>query len=279
MGRFTSVLTPQMDFTVAVALARAEKVFGDKLDIMSNAGILLQYATNPDVSAGGAHITVWDLNQDETYVNDNLIDTISSSDAGDSGLIVIQGHTITGSGPSATFTAVTQTVILDGQNKVTLDTPLARSDVMSGIIEGTSFAGTVYLYEDTAIVGGVPTDTTKIHCSINGPAGDIVSRKSSVTVSDDEYIILTGIDLSVSRSQNAVADFRIEGRRQGEEFRPFFVYTAGQNGGTVTIEPNPALLVPRNFDARVTADASVNNSEVYVTLRGYRANVIGTGLN
>ncbi|MGW8256929.1 MAG: hypothetical protein ACWGMZ_05540 [Thermoguttaceae bacterium] len=118
------------------------------------------------------------------------IDTLSSSSAADVGA----AYTMLVKGLDANYTPVNQFVVPNGQNKVTLTTPLIR--VYQVINVGTTpTAGDIYLYVDTAIVAGVPTDTTKVRgfSSIDEQS----FSTSLVTVPDGHYGILRGIAMSL----------------------------------------------------------------------------------
>lgn len=124
----------------------------------------------PDFDGGDGEVTVWDgaddggLNQ-MVYVwsTTAVIDTVSSSDATDTQTLQLQGL-------DANYDLVVQNVTLNGQTKVTLTTPLIR--IFRGKNDDiTALAGNVYVYEDTAITAGVPTDSTKVRLLINNGNG------------------------------------------------------------------------------------------------------------
>ena len=143
--------------------------YGDNVSIHDKEKFLYKFGANPSV--GTTRATLWYTGQDqanETYVADNTnsIDTISSSSASDTEVVTIEGHTM--SGGDKTF--VVQTATLNGQNKVTLGTALNRcTRVYHAGQSTTDLVGEIYVYEDTTITSGKPTDTTKIHITV--PAG------------------------------------------------------------------------------------------------------------
>lgn len=96
-----------------------------------------------------------------TYSTTPAIDTISSSNAGDTQVIEVHGL-------DANWNLTVQNVTLEGQTQVTLVTPLIRAFRLKN--EGvTDNAGHIYVFEQTADAGGdgVPDDTTKIRALIH----------------------------------------------------------------------------------------------------------------
>ena len=98
--------------------------FGDLVSIDEKAKSLVKFGKSAVLSTNRE--TVWTVGGMETYVTGNTIDTISSSSALDTQELVLECHTVTGSGLDQQFIFLTQTITLNGQNKVTLPTPVAR---------------------------------------------------------------------------------------------------------------------------------------------------------
>jgi hypothetical protein len=197
----------------------------------------------------------------ETYVSSNLIDTLSSSSGSDTVDITVEGHTIDGNGD---FTFLVQTATLDGQNKVTLTTPLARMNRIYNV-NGTDLVGTVYGYQDTAISSGVPTDGTKIHITI--PAGLNSSEKCATTISSVDYWIVTSVRGGVLEKTLSYGDFHLEIRTKGGVFidKQDFTGASGSDGG---YKFKPYLIVPANSDIRIRATASANDKEMSASIQG-----------
>lgn len=125
-----------------------------------------KFAANPLMDAADPATDVWEYGKTQPdYIfplwGTAPIDTISSDDASDAVDITLQGLDIDGN-------AVEQIATLDGLNKVILDTPLWRinrafnADINLTTGQGTSLVGNTYIYEDTPIVIGIPTDTDKV---------------------------------------------------------------------------------------------------------------------
>lgn len=146
-----------------------------------------KFGLAPDFDAADGEVTVWDGSDDGglnqmTYVwsTGPDIDTISSSNSGDTQEIQIQGL-------CGVCGLITQTATLNGQNKVTLTTPLLR--VFRVKNAGTSpLSGNCYVYEDTAISGGVPIDTTKVKALINNGNNQTLMAIYSIPTGSTGYM-------------------------------------------------------------------------------------------
>ena len=98
-----------------------------------------------------------------TYSTSNAIDSISSSDNGDTQDIKITGLYDDGSG---NWIEHIQTITATGQTRKALDQSLIRVFRMENV-GSIDMAGTLYCYENTALAVGVPIDTTKIRALID----------------------------------------------------------------------------------------------------------------
>lgn len=124
-----------------------------------------KFGAAPDFDTADGVVTVWD-GADDSHLNQMRyvystgadIDTISSESIADTQELKLQGLDLSGA-------LVEQTVTLQGQTKVTLDTPLYRIFRMknNGTVDNV---GHIYCYEDTATTLGKPTDTTKVRAVI-----------------------------------------------------------------------------------------------------------------
>lgn len=250
-----------IDGTVSMsAVSAAEAVvldtYGDTVSAATKAKSLLKFGRNDDLDTGTRE-TIWNNGGDETYVTTNAIDTISSSSASDTQVLQVEYHTVTGTGASAQYTFGLQDVALNGQSKVPLSVPGARTSRIRNNGD-VPLVGNVYVYEDTAISGGVPTDVTKIHAEVL--AGDDQSFKAATTFSNTDYAFITSVYGSVKRSTSAVVDFRLETRAPGGIFLPKLEFSAVQSGGVAQIILDPFIIVPKNYDVRITGQSNTNNT-------------------
>jgi len=256
-------------------LVQAEReiqaTFGDVVSIDKKAKSLLKFGKSAELSADTME-TIWSLGGNETYVQDNLIDSIVSSGAADNEEIYIECHTVEGTGADQKFTFLTQTVTLDGQNRVPLPTPVARVSTAYNN-NGTELTGSVYVYQETPLTNGVPQDLTKVHEHI--PQGFQQSFKAATTFSDEDYYVLTGGFGSVSNKQAASVDFYLEVRTAGKVFRQGAAVSASSTGGSWDINLDPCIIIPKNADIRITCETSTQGAVVFGSFKGYLAKVIG----
>lgn len=197
---------------------------------------------------------------DYTYTADDSapVTTMSSSDAGDTQSVRIEG--VDGAG-----TFVSQTKSLNGQNKVTLDTPLncafrAYNDDTSAVPAiATAFAGGVYIYEDTPIVTGVPTDKSKIKAYVSA-FNQTFQALYTIPLGYTGY--LRWQRLAMERNKTASAGVHTWIRPFGKVFR-----NMDSNGiaGTGSNSVNESILIPSPIEERSIivgrVDADTNGTE------------------
>lgn len=254
---------------IAHAVREVLRVYGDVVSVEDAAESVIKFGEHETL--GTSQETIWSVTGDETYLTTDLIDTISSSDALDIYETHVMGHSVTGTGVDTVFTVVHQNVTLDGQNKVPLTTPIARSERMFND-SGTELVGKVSVYEDTAISGGVPTDVTKIHNEI--PAGKQQSFKAATTTSDGQYLFISKVFGSVRKKTAASVDFILEIRLAGKVFRERIPIGTSTNGGPADMDFSPYLIVPPNSDIRVTSVSSAVATSVSANFSGFIAEVV-----
>ena len=245
-----------------------EATYGDRVSIDRKAKSLVKFGRSAELGTTALE-TVWTVGGDEVYVTDNTISYISSSSASDTQQITIEGHTVDANGD---FTFSIQTVTLDGQNAVALDTDVARVSRAYNS-DSTELVGRVVVYENTTISNGVPTDETKIHIDI--PQGFQQSFKAATTFSSEDYYLMTGFYGAVSAKQAGSVDFYVEIRDKGKVFLPKGCFTASSTGGAADISLDPAILVPKNADVRIRCETENNNVVVFGIFKGYLAKVLG----
>lgn len=178
--------------------------------------------------------------------------------------------TITSTNQKKTF--VSQTVTLSGQTRVPLTTPIARSTrtIIPEQNRAVANVGEIYVYENTALTSGKPTDTTKIHLTV--PANKSQSEKASTTLSDTDFWIVTGFRGSMLEKAAGFADVELQVREMGGVFRPKDDVTADGPQGTALFEPY--VIIPANADTRLVAISDSTSRDVSGSVQGYLASVV-----
>lgn len=271
-----------MDSRIHVAELEIAEEFGDSVSVASKAKTLLKFGNSLDLDVADGYATVWQLGQEagaenEAYVasGSNGIDSISSTSATDSAEIAIEGHVSDGGvGDAEQFTFTTETVTLNGRTRVALANSYARISNAS-VVGNSPLAGDVYVYENTALTSGKPTDITKAHISVAGASGETQSAKAATTLSSQDYFIITNLIVSTTRnSLSSAVDFRLEVRRPGSMFRPTTATLSAAAGSTVSVSLDPAVIVPKNSDVRVVAATTADDSQVSAEFQGYLAEIV-----
>lgn len=207
---------------------------------------------------------------DETYVDDNLIDTVSSSSASDSGTLYLEGHRFINSGSDLEFR--TQLVEVNGQSKVTLSEPWGRVN-RARWLETDVLQGDVRVYQDSAITSGVPDDLTLAHIEIL--AGRSRSFKAATTISYQDYYIITQIFAEVIQKQAGFAKIELESRVLGQAFETRFIGSASANSAP-PVELNPCIWLGPNTDVRLRAAAGTAGLDVAGYINGLLALDVGS---
>lgn len=242
---------------IADALNRIYKTYGDVVSVSEKGKSLLKFGESQQV--GVSATTLMDLPTgtiNETYVADNLITHISSSSGSDTVALKIEGHTVDGNGD---FTFVVQDATLVGQTKTALTTPLARCTRMYNN-DSTNLVGTVYAYEDVAVVAGVPSTGSAVHCMIQ--AGKNNSSKASTTISSVDYWIITELVGLFIEKAAGFAEIHLEIRLKGKVFTEVAHVAVGDGQSTAPVVFSPPIIVPPNSDVRLRAVADGANTYI-----------------
>lgn len=269
---YTRVAALEANGLITYAEGEILSTYGDTVSVSEKSKSLLKFGRNAGI--GTSYETVWEYGGDETYCTTNAIDTISSSDAADTAVIYVEGHTVSDTGADSQFTFVTQTATLNGQNKVVLGTALAR--VSRAYVQSGTIAGDIYVYEDDTLSGGVPTTAANVHITIEGAtSGHTQTFKAAATFSNSDYFICTGGYAALNKKTAATVDLVIEVRQPGGVFRPAGGRIALKTDGTTTkqVTFTPYVIVPKNSDMRVRAIASTTGVEVDASFQGFLAEV------
>jgi len=227
---------------------------------------LLKFGRNESVGTSYATLmTLPGSELHETYVTTNIITSVSSSSASDTGDLVLEGHTVTGTGVDAEFTFVSQELTLTGTTVVDLTTEglvdMARV-VRMYTSDDSDLVGDIYASQtDTYGTPGVPDTDAKVHCMI--PAGNNQTLKTSTTLDNDTFWVVTGFYADMLKKTAAFADVVLETRYVGKAFRERMTISASTyNRGNHTYKPY--FIIPPNTDIRLVAKADGSSTDISV---------------
>lgn len=177
-----------------------------------------------------------------TFSADGVADitTMSSSNASDNELITIVGLDIDGF-------EVIQSKNLNGQNKVTLDTPLWRVNrVFNG--GSTDLLGDLYVYVDGIITNGIPNDVTTVRGYISQGNGQ--SLQTIYTVPAGKTAYFYGFEASLTKGIGAtIVNVNFSGytREFGKVFRIQDEFNLVSSG---TSARNTLFAIPISFPGK-----------------------------
>lgn len=222
--------------------------------------ILVVFSENPNIQSGtGADIWDFPAVTSYTFSSTDAIDSMSSDNASDTGNILIDGL-------DTNFNEVKQIVPLDGQNRVPLTTPLLRHN-LSQNISATDLLGNVYIYENTAIVGGVPSDSSKVRGYIAILEG--ISLQGTLTVPAGKSGFFIGLNSSITK-QPAAGDAVFTGKARifGGVFVTRIRYDMSSTGTSHVNRPPFAMeRFPEKTDFFGSSAVSANGTGISVTFR------------
>ncbi len=257
------------DFVRSAQIRQAIRVayekYGATISVEEKRKNLFKYGRNKNVGTSSATLmTLAGSETHETYISDNLIDTISSGNINDSISLFVYGHTIDENGD---FTYVKQTVTLNGKNKVTLETPLARVDHISNC-DSVDLLGPVYCYQNQTISNGVPQTNNKVHCIIRENQNR--SEKGSATLAKDEFWIVTLFTGTILKKQAEFAEVELQVREKGSVFKALDIIGVA-SGTNIEQQLYPYMIIPANADVRLKAIAGSSATDMATTVHGFLA--------
>lgn len=214
-----------------------------------------KFGENHDVDTGTPE-DLW--SQGGTYVFSSTanIDTISSSDNGDTQDVIIEGLDVN-------FELVIQTITLTGQTKKVIDTDLIRV-FRAFNASSTNFAGDIYIYINGATISaGVPTTVSDIRAKID--IGDNQTLMAVYTIPAGKTGYMMNWHINMSKLVPATAlTCSVNIGEFGGVFRVQDRGAAGTEGATsYTRDFATPLILPEKTDIKITVDTvTANNTDV-----------------
>jgi len=202
-----------------------------------------KFGYNPDLAAGTEE-DLWDFGGTYTFSTSADIDSISSSSAADTQMVVL-------SGLDANYDLLTVYATLNGQNKVSLSSSFLRLwRIMN--IGTTDFAGSIYAYVDGAITAGIPDVATTIRAYVED--GNNQTLMMIYTIPRGYTGIIRRLFLSLGGRKTGFITVKYWARSFGMVFQIKGV-TDLAAAGTSTIQSRfqNALTFPAKTDFKVSA--------------------------
>lgn len=211
---------------------------------------IAKFGENPDISSATTPEDIWDYGGIYTFSTTNDIDSISSSDAGDT-------HEITVVGLDVNWEEVIQTVILTGQTRKALDTPLIRV-YRAYNSSGTVTLGDVYVYVNGPITLGVPDTAVDVRAMIRISHEQTMMLVYTVPAGKTAYWMGGYVSLSTTKAALAIFAFKI--REFGGVFRDqSAVSTSSTGSNSFIINKFVPGVMPEKTDILVRCvEVSVN---------------------
>lgn len=188
------------------ACAEIFATYGDIVKV--NRKSLRKYGRNEAVgtTAGGFDITSFNTGsyQNETHLLTNGIDSISSSAIADTNVpVYLEGMVIDANNELTFISQVVNTDGSSGRTRVAIPTPMCECTRARAVATDE-----IWIYENTALTNGKPTDVTKIHNQVVQRSR--TSLKAGTSVARNNYFILLGQWATLGRaSGSAAADISI----------------------------------------------------------------------
>lgn len=286
MTRWVGKPPPQRPFNVddterlRQAINVISSTYGDTVSIQSKAKNLTKFGRTSNADSGVATTIAQFQGSvvNETFVSTNIIDSVVSDSASDTETLVIEGHTIDGSG---NLTFVSQEATLTGTTEVTLGTPLARANrayVKAGTFASpaSDLVGNVYIYDNTdGISAGVPVTAAATKCMI--VAGSNQTEKCATSISSADYWLINHITVAIpagaASTVNVEFNFEIRDVANGGVWLPLGVQISLRAGSQSVYQEivGYETIIPKNHDFRAVALSNTNNTEVLCDVSGVLA--------
>ena len=236
----------QPDFLLVVAMG-----------LVPGVSIVTKFAENPLI-ASAVPADIWDYPGEEIYTFSTGadIDSISSDNDTDTEEILIFGL-------DENLIEVVQVIALTGQTRRAIDTPLMRV-WRAYNSNGTPTLGNVYIYENTALSGGAPVDTTKVRGYV--AVAEQNTLMGVYTVPAGKTGFFNGLTLSVSKKVSSIAEFTGKVREFGGVFRTVSRFSVSSSGSShVFLNPTSFDPFPEKTDFVGHVDVSANDTGVSLT--------------
>jgi len=220
-----------------------------------------KFANAPDFDESDGEVTIWDGAEDGTawelmsyvYSTTADIDSISSSDAGDTQEITVIGL-------DTNYNKVTQSVTLNGQTRVALSTSLIRV-YRAYNNSSVDLTGHVIVYVNTALTAGVPTDKTKIRAIIDPVNQQTEMAVYTVPAGKTGYLV-RGYASTAGASKSSEYIIKFLAREFGKVFRLQNINSISDTGNSIIVLD---YFVPLKIEEKTDLEVRVSATAVGAT--------------
>lgn len=226
-----------------------------------------KFGVNYNISSGEADNDIWEFGGVYTYDSFGTAPVmyISSSSTADTNLtIIVDGLDIDGD-------LTSQTVTSDGQNAVTLTTPLWRVFRMeNGSDAGNNVQGVLYCHTDPTPTGGVPSPTSATRAIINGANNQTLMALYTVPKGYVGYLFRGEIGVALEGNTAALAEYALvhyESRRLGKVFKVKKSITLMVGGGSALYQDVRSFpdIIPSLTDIRIRCKEATQDLGIWST--------------
>ena len=181
-------------------IANPDFILAVQMGLVPGFSTIAKFGHNPEITTESEPEDIWHEGGLYTFSTDQLIDTASCVDPLDVGQIMVVEGILNADTIGNIETGETRGYfVTNGDNKVllydtpTLDNPIKylrinRAYNISPDTPGGPLRNSLYIYEDTALTAGKPTDVTKIRAKIQN--GDNQTQQAIYTVPPKKVVFL-----------------------------------------------------------------------------------------
>jgi hypothetical protein len=250
----------EQDPMVGYALMKIERQYGHRCAV--NRKDLEKFGGNPNVGTSIVPVNSWGTA--ETLQTSNVTLKASSSSTSDVGVkVYLEAMELVGTD----FHFRTTSFTLNGQSKVDLPAAYAR---WTRAYTYQNVVGDVWLYRDTAITSGVPTDKTFVHLQI--PSATNQSQKAATTIAYNNYFLLFNYWADVVKKASVSVGLYLDVAEPGQAFRTQPRRGLGSSFGLDHHYKSPRIILP-NSDIRIRAVSTATATDVTAGFFGMFADI------
>lgn len=256
------------DPMIGFAIDRIEREYRKK--VIVNRKTLEKFGRNASVGTSLVSVNSW--NDDEALQTDNVVLKMSSTSTSDVDIVVTIEYMYFDDSTASSVRFGVMTATLQGQSKVDLPVAACR---WTRMYTDDDVLGDVYIYRDTSLTGGAPTDTSFIHNHI--PLGYNQSQKAATTIAGTNFLLMTQKWVTVNKKVDTSIEAFFFIGPIGGPLRAAPAVGAGTGSTFVhQYRDNGYRVIPPNYDIVVKAISTGAGTGVSAGFDGIFADIYGT---